>query len=268
MQHYTTHAAAAVRLCDGAQLRAASDLGPYIARWSPLDRIARGLRENAAPQECLTAYVRSVLPTHAPAAMAALPQLQQDVRRAARALRDAGFPALLLEGAPWRVALLADRGNVEGGLPHTHGDIICLPIALYGAQKGSRDAEDDRVRTLVHERVHVYQRLRPRETAALLAARMGVRNLGPAHRLLPPALLGRARSNPDLDGCLWAHASGEAGLQVYASPRPRGLWDSTPHWVRLSPDGGGSLGGAAAYEHPFEEMAYRIAAVAVPHRQL
>ena len=59
---------------------------------------------------------------------------------------------LKLSGISWQFLIFT---NGEGGLPHTHGPYIMLPyLSLYSIKPS----------TLVHEKIHVFQRYYPIET--------------------------------------------------------------------------------------------------------
>lgn len=109
-----------------------------------------------------------------------------------------------LPSLPWRFAVLRD--DVEGGMPHTHGRVICLPARFFNEQ-------DDRacLRTLIHEKVHVCQRARPDLSEAAVEEDGYVRVCRRSE--LSPAIQTQLRSNPDLDP--WVYQSREAAPTVF-----------------------------------------------------
>lgn len=55
---------------------------------------------------------------------------------------------------PWKIAITCGGSTYEYGLPHTRGDVIIV-------NKKDIKNSDDFVDTLLHERVHVYQKMYP-----------------------------------------------------------------------------------------------------------
>ena len=169
--------------------------------------------------------------------------------RAGRTLSGVNFAKLAK--LPWRVAATAPAGAggaagaYEANLPHTRADVVLIAPALI-------PSGDDKVSqkrfaaTLLHEKIHVYQRAYPQDIAAALDAEGYVRKGQRASVAL-------VRANPDLDD--WIYLDPEAGpnkgkqmLALYASENPSGITDVTQE-------------NSAAFEHPYERMAYRIAAM-------
>lgn len=163
---------------------------------------------------------------------------------------------------PWRVVLLDDRA--EGGWPHTHGDIICLPLRV------AKDHDHDKlVSVLIHERVHVLQRARPVECRAFYESAWNLAAIPTAS--LDRAILDRRRSNPDLDGFVYGPGGSRGAFMVRVS-----LFDSVESAATgglssasvrlLSLDAQGRLVNEARVvdhdhehdEHPSERMAYEI----------
>jgi hypothetical protein len=228
-----------------------ADASGYFAAFSPADAAANGC---GGPGACRDAYVASLL-TAVPAD--AVRRLRHDVALVDAACRRADTPvARLLLAVPWRVALLADRHPPQ--YPHTLGDVICLPAGFVGTAPG-------RAETLLHEKIHVFQRLYPRLCQRLFAA-WGLTRL-PASAPRPPG----ERRNPDLDGRLYADGDGVFTCQVYHTiPRgpPRSLaasgvacWTASGAATGGQPAHAACPGGlATAWEHPNERMAYQLAA--------
>lgn len=160
---------------------------------------------------------------------------------------------------PWNIAV--PREDVEGGLPHTLGSVIVMPLRYV-----RRGPFRDLVKTLIHEKVHVYQRVYPRETHALLLDQWRLTVVGFQER--DPL----ARSNPDINELAYAGPSGAVCRQVYTSSAPQSLFDSRVICVPTSlPHGRAGdtevdREGYAGYEHPYEAMAYILADLAVSPR--
>lgn len=135
-----------------------------------------------------------------------------------------------LASIPWIFA--ATKGNVyENGYPHTRKNIIFL----------SSDELDsiDLAKTILHEKVHVYQRQFPEDVKKELQNR-GYKPL----KLRADDPL--SRSNPDLDEWIYIDPNTQKPMLArYTSDKPSSISD-----VVLD---------HPAYEHPFEKMAYDIA---------
>ena len=243
-----------VRVVDRAELARASDA--YFGAFTRLDAVARRC-DSAA--DCRAAYLSHLLPADR---VADPPRLAAAVDAADRALARVLPPEMadLHARVEWRVALLDDRA--ESGWPHTHGGVVCFPI---GMAAGPKTTVDDLVRTLAHERVHVLQRARPDLLREALPIALPIASFPPDSDYAR-----RRRSNPDLDGNVYVEP--ETGL-AYAMLFPRtetGVVDDpmrAAYIAWIDP----ATGDEAAfdsppprYEHPWEAMAYRVAAEAVP----
>ena len=118
-----------------------------------------------------------------------------------------------LQNIQWKFAKASDR--LENGYPHTLHDVIILPASFF--QK-----DDDTMKTtLVHEKIHVYQRLYPEETLNLLT-RLGFSKTDPSK--LPEQISSMKRNNPDIQGVF--HFNNTIPVHVYKSVRPTSLADS------------------------------------------
>jgi hypothetical protein len=82
--------------------------------------------------------------------------LQADIREVDTALKT---ETRTINSIPWNVALL--NAEVEADLPHTVGDVIFLPPSFFTLPP------DVRVATLLHEKIHIFQRMFPVETNIL-----------------------------------------------------------------------------------------------------
>jgi hypothetical protein len=228
-------------------------LRAYFDGFSDADRHARG------GSACLQAYLSTVI-DHPSGALVST--LAADAAEADR-LCELHAPRLLRAG-PWRVAVLRACALAENGWPHTHGEVVCLPESHFERPRV------ERVETMVHERVHVFQRRFPEEAAELVVRAWGMR----PHPwdTVPPGLRALKRSNPDLDGAVYADRDGVASMQVFNSPRPTNLSDSRAVSFGIAGVArvAGVAGvarvagvGVAAAEHPLERMAYSVARVTV-----
>lgn len=168
-----------------------------------------------------------------------------------------------LADIPWKIAIV--RQDVENGFPHTIRDVVCMPRPSLDEPFLSL------VETLIHEKVHVYQRMFPKETLD------AIRGLGYApvcnRDELPRAIRRLTRSNPDLNDTVYAFyghgptakkvkqatttAEARAGgctggiVALYRSLRPQDLGDVRHARIASIPDGS-----PPRFEHPYEHMAY------------
>lgn len=170
--------------------------------------------------------------------------------RADRLCRDHTVPALAaLPGISWRFAILGG-GVGDAAFPHTHADVICVPTTFFR----DRGTHKTRIRTLIHEKLHVLQRLRPRLCHQTLLD-MGYVRVGPRGHMPD------ARSNPDLDAFIYRREgrcptvmrltgdtlSQTQGVCVQRQSISTTSDDETPD----------------QYEHPFEKMAYTLSELIV-----
>jgi hypothetical protein len=182
--------------------------------------------------------------------------MNRAIARSTAALR----PYSRISGIPWRLAIFespaSGRRQPENGWPHTHGDVIFLPLASVASLRStsSSGSIDALAETLVHEQLHVFQRVYPVETLILVRQYWDMRAVGLGSSGRSSEKL--ARSNPDLSRVLWSSSSGVACQQVFRSDKPSGLADS--ELICRSGDGK-SVPVSLDHEHPHEAMAYLIA---------
>lgn len=165
-------------------------------------------------------------------------QLQDLCRDADARLRNVDVPyfdTFKAMAIPWRIGFVREE-KYEWGWPHTMEDVIILPEA-YLQDNPNSDQYNRLVRTLVHEKVHVYQRKYPEDMENYLRYNgfERWRRREPGEKIVRP--------NPDLDG--WVY---KQNGQAFTTEMIKKI--STP-----DPD-------PQFYEHPFENMAIRIARLA------
>lgn len=228
-QHYKLierFASTAPTFLSAAQTRAflQADEDGYVAQLSSFDLLAR----HASTRE---AYLQA-------AANAAMDFTEAQRDALTRTCKEADVLLLThnptMASIPWKLALVDEA--YEGGFPHTRGNVIFLcPRTVESA---------DILRTLIHEKVHVWQRLYPRAMEKWMVdagyARVALRKDERKRGL---------RANPDVDDWIYQDPqSGQHMAAYYAKTRPCSIGD-----VALS---------HASFEHPYEFMAYDIAAKA------
>lgn len=129
---------------------------------------------------------------------------------------------------PWMFILT--NGSYEDGLPHTREKYIFL------TPKTLKQSMDQLVITLIHEKIHIYQRL-DQTTFQQKLFQMGYKII--EKRSTIPLI----RANPDLDEYVYQDPSGKPMMLTYASDKPSSIQDIVD---------------SSKYEHPFEEIAYTI----------
>lgn len=127
----------------------------------------------------------------------------------------------------WKFALIDEV--YEEGFPHTRMDIIFL------SPKVINYTDDNLIRILIHESIHIYQRYNITEINKYLKEN----NYTVSRRRDSELLI---RANPDLDEYIYKDKDGIEMIYKYKSSMPNGINDIVPN----------------KNEHPFEKMAYEI----------
>jgi hypothetical protein len=122
------------------------------------------------------------------------------------------------------------KGYYENGLPHTRGNIVFLPLNI------ENKVEKDIIKTLIHEKVHIYCR-KNREKILDILRNNGYRRK--KHRSKERLI----RGNPDIDEFIYEDKYGTEMKFVYNSEEPKSIMD-------------GKITGE--YEHPLEMISYEI----------
>lgn len=136
---------------------------------------------------------------------------------------------------PWKIV---KSSKIEEGMPHTIGDIIVLSEMFFEKN------ESKQLETIIHEKIHVYQRTHPIETSKLLVS-IGFKHWKQGRSV--PLL----RNNPDNDSSVYS-LGGIAQAQVYSSENPGSITDSDIKTL----EGNGTWDFPVQQkEHPYEIMA-------------
>lgn len=136
----------------------------------------------------------------------------------------------------WKFSLTRKYENFEyeEGMPHTRKDIIFLPKKIFN------DKHSDIINTLIHEKVHIYQRYNKNKIDILLN-KMNYKKVDKTNLDLT-----LKRSNPDLDDDIYQEpVYNKIMICQYSNNKPYGLND-----VQIS---------HFSTEHPYELIAYNIA---------
>lgn len=214
-------------------------------------------------EQCMRRYLERVMdPLDVPA------RVRQALRDDVLMLREllAAGSARRLASQPWRVAILAGTPEPEDGFPHTHGNIVCLPMSHFG-----RHDQHHRVETLVHELIHVCQRADMDGVRDVLRRAWNYVPVGSiadmrSQSFSNPETYARIRSNPDLDGLLYMRGSSQGRspsmtMAMFTDDSPRNLSSIEYRHMDASMNAALDLESTAdaAQEHPFEHMAYACA---------
>jgi hypothetical protein len=132
-----------------------------------------------------------------------------------------------LQQLEWRIAKV--RNTIEYGLPHTIGNMIVI------SKDTLRRPEKEIVNTMIHEKLHVFQRMN-RSSAQQWATSMGFRVLLPSEfATLNKDILQLRRSNPDLDKNTYVHEKSNLVMrQLYNSNSPTSIVDSKAIGIPLT----------------------------------
>jgi hypothetical protein len=135
---------------------------------------------------------------------------------------------------PWKLACFTKR-RVEEGCPHTRREIIFMDDDDL-----KRMSFNDIVRTMVHEKIHIYERAYPDDIDSWSKSKGFTR--WKRERDMP-----LMKNNPDLDGWVWKDFEGREMYMKFNSAKPKDFWDQTY-----------PVAGASASEHPYETLAYLL----------
>jgi len=141
----------------------------------------------------------------------------------------------------WKFAL-TDKQNgfeYEDGLPHTRSDII-----FFSDKMIPETETPDLVNTLIHEKIHVYQRQHEKDVDAILSNMSNSDKLG-FHKII--YFNPKKRANPDLNKNTYKNPKNEIMQCYYNSDNPNSIQDVT------------CLHNNSINEHPYEFLAYTIA---------
>lgn len=130
---------------------------------------------------------------------------------------------------PWSLALTRSD-EYEDGLPHTRNKVIFITTNIL------RLSDIEVTSTLLHEKVHLYQKAFPHVVEAFLRRRG-------FHRVKPIDEERMRRINPDTDRWMYVYHNKMPMLSVYKSSNPKGIADVIND---------------REHEHPYEWMAYSI----------
>lgn len=161
----------------------------------------------------------------------------------------------------WIEILFFKDTLLENGYPHTTGNKIMLPIEKYF----SMEKREDRVKLLIHEYLHIYQRAYPFEFNFFLINILGLE----VHDYVPSSKYQTMkRSNPDINNIIYKMENNKYNVMIFDS-NPKTLKDAHIH-KDFDNSGGIVLNNTTHYselikhyqgrvhiqeEHPYEALA-------------
>jgi hypothetical protein len=143
-----------------------------------------------------------------------------------------GFNGLKCSKLEWKIGLINDD-NYEAGMPHTRHDVIILPKKILFNDNLNL------ISTLIHEKVHVYQKKFPKDIEIYLKENGFKKH---SHK----SNFKNIRSNPDLDDFVYTNKNGQLMRSIYNNNA------TNINSVEIIPIN------SVEYEHPLEYMAYYI----------
>lgn len=152
-----------------------------------------------------------------------------------------GLDCGAIERIGWVFAKTVKNGTYEyeEGLPHTRENVVFLSGYVINDNIANDTNDDTLVSTLIHEKMHIYQRL---NNVQWLVASLGYVEVSPSS--IEERSLYLKRSNPDTDGKVYSK-NATAIIFSYRNDRPSSINDVLTRNFTI--------------EHPYEEMAYEIA---------
>lgn len=138
----------------------------------------------------------------------------------------------------WKIGCI--KGDkYEDGLPHTRNDIIIL-----NKNNITENSMNDIISLLIHEKVHVYQKMYPEDINNYLK-KNNFKRIGERSEINNSSNLENIRANPDLDK--WVYEDNNKIYKAIYEPNAKTVSD-----VKYSSNDGQKS------EHPFEKMAIEL----------
>lgn len=205
------------------------DIDGYVERMTPQDFISQGC---ATRNQFITKISSAADDFTFPERMKCL-IATKNADKFLRNLKIEGIDAKKLANLDWNLALTRGRAYEEG-LPHTRRDVIFISDDVLSLPM------KDLTRTLIHEKVHVYERLNPQDIYNWMST-VGFK------RYKRQSDYKNARSNPDVDGWVYLDPNGRETVVLYRSENPAHLDDVHYPYKHDS-----------SSEHPYETLAYMV----------
>jgi len=151
-----------------------------------------------------------------------------------------------LSSLKWNIYFFKSELGIENNYPHTHWNVIFIPYEYYFTLQ-----EKNRITLLLHEQIHVYQRMFPIPFNHLL---INIHSLKVSSLIESHPSFGKVRANPDVNNIIYKHPDNTYQIELF-NHESRTLADSQTHTFDMLhepiPDESRNQ-----YEHPYEEIAY------------
>ena len=149
-----------------------------------------------------------------------------------------------LSSLEWNIYFFKSSLGIENNYPHTHLNVLFLPYEYYFSLK-----EHSRRKLLIHEQIHVYQRMFPIPFNHIL---INIHSLKVADRIESHPSFNNVRINPDLNNIIYKNSDNTYQIELLDDDAST-LADSHTytfdefHKSKLETD---------IHEHHFEQLAY------------
>ncbi len=202
------------------------DNSNYFERLNKLDFIARNVKDKESYRQMYKNSIKNINPNELKSLHDLINTLNNKYL----------YKYAKLYRIPWYIVKFED---VELNYPHTLGDIIFLPQKFF---------ENLNMKTLLHEKIHIFQRKYPIETSKLIS-KLGFKPYDTQQSI------SNLRSNPDTDSFIYSN-NDNVQAQLYKSDEPKDISDSAikiikgeTHW---------NFDVSYQRDHPYEIMACMI----------
>ncbi len=206
-----------------------SDKDDYIKNLTPFDVKAQKSKTKKEYQNKIIESADSFTPEERE-------RIEKACKRADEALKRInipGFVGMKASNLDWNLALTRGR-KYEDGLPHTRLDTIFLSELVLGV------SDDQMAKTMLHEKVHVYERLFPED----IEVWMKTQGYKPYKKWSDFKI---ARSNPDINEWSYLDPNGKPMVVLYKTHNPNSIHEVTYSGMQ-----------DPSNEHPYETLAYTL----------
>ena len=216
---------------DESALLLSQDKDGYISNMSTIDLYARKVKT-------FSEYIQKIMPSTKNFNQAQITKLERCAKKADEFLKNHNYENQLdcnqIAKIPWKFAL-TDK-EYEEGLSHTRDDVIFLSQYTINDTIANDSNDDHLTGTLIHEKVHIFQRFNTNIMANLIK-QLGYKEVQFSNYL--------KRCNPDINDKVYMNADGVIMVITYKSDMPSGINDIKSNSYTM--------------EHPYEKIAYDIA---------
>lgn len=197
-------------------------LSPFFSGITRIDGVARNLPPFDRVDLLREYYISKYLASYIPLTKNEKDRIVNIIKAINTILVKMEFKSF--KNLPWKIVKI--DLNIENGYPHTIGDMIVISDALLTRN------DEDILKILLHEKVHVYQRANP-IVFGNLVSELGFKQVETSEwNSVDKRIKTLIRSNPDLDSAYYVHTpTNKILLQLYNSDRPNSLADSTTKMI-------------------------------------